>query len=124
MDPGLSGISGSGGRRIRGDMEARNIFEPVPENLEEEAIDLLVQRENVRIERIISRGHASPESGWYDQERDEWVMVLKGEAVISLENGEEVHLEAGGYMNIPAHTRHRVKWTHPETETVWLAVHY
>ena len=32
------------------------------------------------VERIISHGHATPEGEWYDQERDEWVVVLEGEA--------------------------------------------
>ena len=33
-------------------------------------------------------------------------------------------LNPGDYINIPSHTRHRVEWTEPDTETVWLAVHY
>jgi cupin 2 domain-containing protein len=50
-------------------------------------------------------------------------MVLQGEAIIAFES-EEVHLNAGDYCNIPAHTKHKVTWTLPECETVWLAVHY
>ena len=105
-------------------MESKNIFESIPDNLDEEFCDLLVQGENVKIERIISRGHTSPESGWYDQEQDEWVIVLKGEAVISFENGENINLKAGVHINIPAHKKHKVSWTNPEAETIWLAVHY
>lgn len=105
-------------------MEADNIFESIPENLDDEVVDLLVQGKKVKIERIISKGHISPASGWYDQDKDEWVVVLKGEAIISFENGKDVNLNAGSHINIPAHTKHKVKWTNPETETVWLAVHY
>ncbi len=105
-------------------MKIKNIFESIPENLDEEVFELLAQSEKVKIERIISKGHSSPTSGWYNQDQNEWVVVLKGEAVISFENGEEVELKAGSHINIPAHTKHKVKWTHPEVETVWLAVHY
>ena len=51
-------------------------------------------------------------------------MILQGEAIICVEDDRDYHLEAGSYLNIPAHTRHRVKWTSPETETIWLAIHY
>lgn len=105
-------------------MQLKNIFESIPDTLEEEFFEQLVQSENVKIERIISKGHRSPESGWYDEERNEWVIVLKGEAVISFENGKEVNLKAGSHINIPAHKKHKVSWTTPKTETIWLAVHY
>jgi cupin 2 domain-containing protein len=105
-------------------MESGNIFESFPVNFDDEVVDCLVQGEKVKIERIISKGQPSPATGWYDQEKDEWVIVLKGEAVLSFENGKEVSLKAGSHINIPAHTKHKVIWTDPKTETVWLAVHY
>ncbi len=105
-------------------MKLANIFASIPENLDDERIDLLAQNENVRIERIISKGHTTPAADWYDQEKDEWIIVLKGAAILAFENGEDVRLESGDYLNIPAHTRHRVKWTQPDLETVWLAIHY
>lgn len=101
-----------------------NIFELLPEDMGTEVVESLVQSENVKVERIVSKGHTSPPTGWYDQAQSEWVMVLKGEAIIVVEGGNEIHLIAGSYINIPAHTRHRVKWTKPEIETIWLAVHY
>ncbi len=105
-------------------MKLTNIFASIPSNLDDEQIDLLAQNENVRIERIISKGHNTPAGDWYDQEKDEWVIVLKGAAILAFENAEDVRLESGDYLNIPAHTRHRVKWTQPDSETVWLAIHY
>jgi len=105
-------------------MKSENIFTSVPANLDDESIDVLLQRENLKIERIISKGHMSPDTGWYDQKDDEWVLVLKGAAVISFENDTEVNLAVGDYVNILAHTKHRVKWTDPDTETIWLAVQY
>ena len=101
-----------------------NIFDCIPENLDEEIFQQLVDGDSVRIERIISRGHSSPESGWYDQDRNEWVLVLKGEAILLLKDEPPVNLKAGDFINIPAHKKHRVEWTDPDSETIWLAVHY
>ena len=101
-----------------------NIFDCIPENLDEEIFQQIVDGDSVTIERIISRGHSSPESGWYDQDRNEWVLVLKGEAVLLLEDKSPVNLKAGDFINIPAHKKHRVEWTDQDSETIWLAVHY
>ena len=101
-----------------------NIFDEIPANLHKEVIESLVQSENVRIERIISKGHTSPDTGWYDQDRNEWVIVLKGAAVLSFSDESSVSLKAGDHINIPAHEKHRVTWTAPDTETIWLAIHY
>ena len=105
-------------------MKTDNIFEGIPKVFDEEVVDLLAKSEHVRVERIVSKGHTAPVSGWYDQDENEWVIVLKGNAVISFENGGETNLEAGSHINIPAHSKHRVKWTDPEIETVWLTVRY
>ena len=101
-----------------------NIFELVPADISDELFENILTGENIRIERIVSKGHASPKSGWYDQDEHEWVIVLKGEAKIEIENQVTVHLMSGSYLNIPAHTRHKVSWTEPDTETIWLAVYY
>lgn len=103
-------------------MLTQNIFQSLPDNLENEVFESLVQNDNLRIERIISNGHRSPESGWYDQADNEWVILLKGEAMLSFEQGDDVHLKPGDYLNIPAHCKHKVSWS--KTETIWLAVHY
>jgi len=105
-------------------MESENIFESIPKNLDQEVFELLVQNENIKIERIISKGHTSPETGWHDQEKIEWVIVLKGEAIISFEHGKELNLKAGDYINIPANTKHKVTWTNQTSETIWIAIHY
>lgn len=101
-----------------------NLFESLPEDISKEVFSEIIQGENIRIERIVSKGHSSPEAGWYDQDDNEWVIVLKGEAKLSFENNNDVHLVAGSHLNIPAHTKHKVTWTKPGTETIWLAVHY
>ncbi len=103
---------------------AKNLFESIPEQISDEVFDLLIDNDAVKIERIISKGHTSPESGWYDQECNEWVIVLKGEARILIENEGEQYLVPGSYINIPAHQKHKVTWTKAGTETIWLAIHY
>ncbi len=105
-------------------MVTGNIFTLIPQPLEAEIFEGIMTAENLRIERILSQGHSSPESGWYDQDENEWVMVLQGRGRLVFENGAEIDLEAGDYLNIPAHGRHKVVWTDPDCVTVWLAVFY
>ena len=84
----------------------------------------IMTTDSIRIERIVSRGHTSPDNGWYDQAENEWVMVVKGAGTIQFDDGKKILLEPGDYLNIPSHTKHKVTWTDPENETVWLAVFY
>lgn len=105
-------------------MVSENLFAVCPDEAEGEVFETLLGTPGMTIERIVSRGHSSPESDWYDQERHEWIAVLQGEAILAFEDGEEVMLRPGAHVNIPAHRRHRVAWTTPDAETVWLAVHY
>ena len=95
----------------------------LPDNLPEELTTVLHQGQGVRIERIISTRHRSPDGFWYDQPENEWVMVLTGAARLAFED-RVVELLPGASINIPAHTRHRVEWTSPDEPTVWLAVFY
>jgi cupin 2 domain-containing protein len=100
-----------------------DLFADVPAHVPDELFTTLLDADDVWIERIVSHGHASPEGFWYDQDRHEWVMVLKGAARLRFEDGE-VEMRPGDCVNIPAHTRHRVGWTTPDGPTVWLAVFY
>jgi cupin 2 domain-containing protein len=91
----------------------------------EEILETIIQTHKFKIERIISRGQATTEGEWYDQDKNEWVLVLKGNAGLLFEsNNETVVMKTGDYINIPAHQKHRVEWTEPEEETIWLAIHY
>ncbi|WP_234734271.1 cupin domain-containing protein [Tellurirhabdus bombi] len=106
-------------------MQAGNLLSFIPYILPDELFEEIVSTKNVRIERIISKGHASPEGFWYDQEENEWVMLVKGEAALQIEGQEErIILQEGMYFTIPAHLKHRVEWTKEGTETIWLAVFY
>jgi len=102
----------------------KNIFETIPDNIDTEIFEQLAAGNGTRIERIVSKGHTSPASGWYDQDENEWVLLLTGGAVLLFEDNSSINLKAGDYINIPAHRKHKVTWTDPETETVWLAVFY
>ena len=81
----------------------------------------LFENTSVKIERIVSHAQASPAGFWYDQEEDEWVVVLRGTATLEFAGGEQVELKEGDYLTIPRHVRHRVART--SEETIWLAVH-
>ena len=105
-------------------MSRGNLFQHMPTDLSEEVFETLAQSGAVKIERIVSRGHTSPPSGWYDQAQDEWVIVLQGSATLAFADGATVDLREGDYLTIPAHRRHRVASTSSQPETVWLAVHY
>ena len=101
----------------------RNLFADLPANLPDELFTTLLEAADVRIERIVSHGHASPDGFWYDQEQHEWVVVLKGAARLRFED-EVLEMGPGSFVNIPAHRKHRVEWTTPDEPTIWLAVHY
>lgn len=101
-----------------------NLFETIPAELLNEQFTDLLRHRHVRIERILSKGHTSPESGWYDQDEHEWVLVLQGCGTVEFDNGESTTLNVGDYLNIPAHTRHKVCYTSPDQVTLWLAVFY
>jgi cupin 2 domain-containing protein len=102
-----------------------NLFEAIPAELREELVETLAGREGVRVERIVSRGHASPPGFWYDARETEWVAVIRGRARLRFE-GEPtpVELGPGDHLTIPPHARHRVEWTTPDEDTVWVAVFF
>ena len=101
-----------------------NLFNKIPNGLSEELVEEIVLSQNVRIERILSFGHSSPETGWYDQEEDEWVTVLSGHGMIQFESGPVMTLKQGDYLTIKAREKHKVLATSPDEVTVWLAVFY
>ena len=100
-----------------------NLFtlpDPLPST--EQFSDLIPNR-GVKIERIVSTGQITPENEWYDQDRDEWVALLQGEAELTYENGRIVRLNAGDHVFIPAREKHRVTYTSADPPCIWIAVH-
>lgn len=101
----------------------RNLFAGIPAQLEEEMVEQIVSDSRVRIERIVSRGQSSPPDFWYDQDEHEWVTVLKGKAQLQIADTiGTISLGPGDTLFLPAHMKHRVDWTDPDQETIWLAV--
>jgi cupin 2 domain-containing protein len=102
-----------------------NLLSNLPTERSKEVFETLVESEQVRIVRIVSRGHSTPKNEWCDQQEHEWVLLLKGAATLLFEKDHRVlEIKAGDHVNIPAHERHRVAWTVPGQETIWLAVFY
>lgn len=99
-----------------------NLFR-LPEELgDEEISEILASGQEISIERIISTGQTSPEGYWYDQEQDEWVVVLQGSARLAWEDGRQLDMKPGDWVLLPAHQRHRVDWTSHNPPCIWLAV--
>jgi cupin 2 domain-containing protein len=96
----------------------KNLFSHIPAELPEELVDTLLNAATVRIERIVSHGHSSPDGFWYDQPQNEWVAVLKGTARLRFEDDEVIEMRCGDFVNIPAHRKHRVEWTTPDEPTI------
>ena len=105
-------------------MTAGNLFRGIPRALPGELIEPLLETPAVRLERIVSAGHATAPGTWYDQARDEWVVLLRGSARLRIEGEAAARtLRPGDYLLIPAHCRHRVEATDASGPTVWLALH-
>ncbi len=102
-----------------------NLFAALPKNLPDELVESLVEEPGLRLERIVSTGHVTPDGEWYDQESDEWVVLLTGAANLRFQAPEEVlAMRPGDFVKISAQRKHRVDWTDPNEPTVWLALHF
>jgi cupin 2 domain-containing protein len=99
----------------------KNLFVNLPTGSDREEFLTLLEGGGARVERIVSRSHSSPPGFWYDQDEEEWVLVVRGSATLEFASGELVELKAGDYVALARHTKHRVACT--SEETVWLAVH-
>ena len=105
-------------------MEIKNLFTRSGPASGHEIFETLLKTDCLRLERILSTGQSTPHGQWYDQDADEWVVLLSGSAGLLFEGGRNICvMKPGDYLLIPAHTRHRVEWTAAGKDTVWLAVH-
>ena len=104
-----------------------NLFEKIPGELPEELVSVLAESDGLRIERIVSDGHGSPDGFWYDQDENEWVLLVSGSAVLSIEKEsgiERIELKSGDHLQLPARLRHRVESTSQTEKTIWIAVYF
>jgi cupin 2 domain-containing protein len=107
-------------------LTAGNLLDGLPARaLAEEQVMALLERPGLRIERIVSTGQATPQGEWYDQEADEWVLLVAGAARLRIDGEpDDRELAPGDFILLPAHCRHRVTWTDEMAPTVWLAIHF
>ena len=101
----------------------KNIFENIIIDKDKEQFFDLLKNDNIKIEKIVSNGQSSPINFWYSQEKNEFVLILKGNAILEFED-KDIELKEGDYLNIKAFTKHRVKYTNKDEPTIWLAVFY
>lgn len=106
-------------------MPIKNIFANIPSGQDTELFEQLAEGGKFQLERIVSHGQATPSGEWLEQDRQEWVLLLSGAAGLLFEGeSNPLSMAPGDYLHIPAHTRHRVEWTAPGQDTVWLALHF
>jgi len=101
-----------------------NIYQLLADLPDEEIVEILAETDAVRIERIVSSGQVSPPGFWYDQPRDEWVVLLQGSATLEWDDGRRRDLLPGESLIIPAGEKHRVRETSANPPCIWLVVHY
>jgi cupin 2 domain-containing protein len=94
-----------------------------PPSDDEEFVELLANK-GIRIERIVSTGQITPQDAPYDQDHDEWILLLRRAAKLWIDGGAEHDIRPGDHLLIPAHRLHRVTWTSKEEPTIWLALHF
>ena len=102
-----------------------NLFSDIPKQYPDELFQTLLQNSHLTLERIISKGHFTASNQWYNQDSDEWVILLQGQARLQFAKDLSIiTLNAGDYLLIPAHEKHRVDWTDPTVTSIWLALHF
>ena len=119
-----------------------NIYDKIPESITEEIIEIMYQNPHCKVERIISNGQITTENEWYDQDQEEWIILVQGEATILIEKLQEessdkcnilncnikeescdkVHMVKGDTLLIKSHQKHRVIYTSQNPLCIWLCV--
>lgn len=94
-----------------------NLHTGIAPSLDSEIFTPLHQNGAVRIESI--RSWLAAPGELYDQEEDEWVVLLEGEADLEID-GIRHRLGRGDSVFLPRHTPHRVVWT--SQNALWLGV--
>ena len=103
---------------------AGNIFsDPLVNKNTPESFESLVITYDLLVERIVTGESFTAPSQWYDQDKDEWVVLMQGQAELEFEDDEVLGLSKGDYIFIPAHKRHRVKAVSKSPNCIWLAIH-
>lgn len=104
-------------------MEKENIYENILIDKSNEEFTDILNKDNIRIERIVSNGQSSKKDFWYCQDENEFILLLQGKAILEFED-KTIELKKGDYLDIKAKVKHRVKYTSEVEPTIWLAVFY
>ena len=104
-------------------MNKYNIFEEIIIDKNEEKFIEIFRNETIKVEKIVSNGQKSPDNFWYEQEENEFILLLDGFAILEFEDFE-MELKKGDCLNIKAMQKHRVKFTSQTEPTIWFAVFY
>ena len=106
------------------DKTVQNIFQNLPEfPQKDEIFETILEAQQIKIEKIVSTGQTSPTGFWYEQQHNEFILLLSGEAELEFEE-QVIKLNKGDYLHIPAGLKHRVKSTSKSEHTIWLAVFF
>ena len=97
-----------------------NIFDVKKFDKTKEIVEILKENENVKIEKIISTGQTTD---WMEQEEEEFVMLIQGEAIIEYENKMQ-ELRAGDTVIIKKNEKHRVAYTSKNPCCIWICIFY
>jgi cupin 2 domain-containing protein len=99
-----------------------SLFNTESDNPNSEQLSSLLKAPGLRLEKIVSFGHATAKGEWYDQHETEWVMLAQGSAQLCFDPGGLIDLQAGDFLTIPVHLKHRVEAC--SDDAVWLALHF
>jgi cupin 2 domain-containing protein len=100
-----------------------NIFIKPEDKGHPESLEVLLGTKSIRIEKIFTSENFTAPGPWYDQDWDEWVVLLEGTAELEFESGQTMILNTGDYVLIKAHQKHRVVRVSQKPGCLWLAVH-
>jgi cupin 2 domain-containing protein len=103
----------------------KNIFDlsNLELNSEDEHFESLFDNDIVKIERIVSTGQITTMNTWLNEPKNEWVIVLQGNAAVTFDDNSTFELKVGDQLYIPANQNHRVSFTSENPPCIWLAVH-
>ena len=99
----------------------KNIFSMLPENLKGEVFQELVTSSKFRVERILTSKENQFDRSWYDQDDNEFVILLQGSAKLEFSNNKIIELIKGDYLFINCHDKHRLLEVSSKEDTIWLA---
>lgn len=85
----------------------------------QEVFQILFQSKAIKIERIISNGQSTE---WFDQDFDEFVVLMQGTACLEFKTEDFKFLKAGSFLHIPKHHVHRVSKS--SSDALCLAIHH